>query len=386
MSKLDKSTYVFMHKFFNAIADSIIKVFVPLIIFKLTGNIFFAFLYLGTKSLLSGLFNILFKKFIIKYGVIAIILHIFPAIATLFILTLCSLNFWLVLLLGFLQSLFQVLYSVPINIIFAMSDKKTNVAKLEIATNIGKFVFIILNGYILGSSLSSSLWIITSVGTLFYILSILPILYSFKMLKNSYDIPTPKYKNVYGKKYKYFNLFHICFGIFQYVLDHILPLYLYINDLSMESISLILALIEVAKLIANYTAKYLISRKKGFLGCCICVALFITSSVMIIFVKLPIVLYVLSCVLGISFPLIFVPMFSCFCKCLKLNNDMNSEMLKRDVCVLTPRSLFIGSYFLFNSFYGFFGIGIVVSLVMLISSAKIYEQSEDEKLLEIILS
>ena len=77
---MKKDNLIFIHRLIKAFADSIIIVFIPLYILKQTNDINLAMLYLITYSLFVIFLMFILKKFIQKYGVIAIMLHFIPII------------------------------------------------------------------------------------------------------------------------------------------------------------------------------------------------------------------------------------------------------------------------------------------------------------------
>ncbi len=181
----NRTNLIFCHKLIKAFADSMVKVFIPLIILKNTNNMYLVMLYLNVYYVFCCGLNVLLKKFLQKYGVVAMILHTAPIIALQFLLTL-SLNWWLILIVALLASLGQVLYSVPLNLLFAFTDKEVNVAKFQISTNVGKLIFILLSGYVLGSSYKNSVLILAIVGTVLYVGSVIPIMYGYNLIKFAY--------------------------------------------------------------------------------------------------------------------------------------------------------------------------------------------------------
>lgn len=373
----DKTNLIFIHKVLKAFADSIIKVFIPLLIYKATLNMMLVFLYLSLYYAFGGLFNFLFKKFLQKYGVIAIILHTIPIISMQFLFTL-EITWYICVSIALLASLAQVLYSVPINLLFAFSDKKVNVGKFQISTNIGKIVFTILSGYVIGSTLQNSIWILAGVGSALYLLSVIPIWYGYDLLKSEYIKVSSRKEKAQKGEYTKFHIFHGCFGMFQSVLDIFIPLYLYINNLTFEAVAIVVALIEVCKIGANLFANFLVKKDKRFLsnligGCC-----FLMGCIVILIVKVPVILYICSCLIAISFPLTFVPAFSTFCKKVSKQNTCFNQMVYRDVVILGARPLGMVPYFVLQTIVGQFCIGMACSITMLFVSRKIYLENKNK--------
>ena len=138
----DRTNFLFLHKLLKAIGDSIVKVFIPLIVYRASNNMLLVILFCSVHYCLSGVLNILLRRFLQRYGVVSIFLSMIPIISIQFVISFCPMVWYIVILLAVLNALNQVLYSVPVNLLFAFTDKSTNVAKFEIAANVGKLAFL----------------------------------------------------------------------------------------------------------------------------------------------------------------------------------------------------------------------------------------------------
>ena len=361
---------IFLHKLFKAIADSIIKLFIPLYIVKQTGNVNLSLYYLTIYSLFVFVLMVILKKFIQKYGVIAIILHFIPIVATEAILSFCEINYLFVTISALLMALTQTLYSIPLNLIFSFGDKKVNVAKFQISTNVGKLIFTLISGYVLSSTIKNSFLILSIASTIMYIICIIPIISSYGVLIEKYNASN-KSSGTQLSKNKLFTIFHISFGCFQTTIDNVVPIFLYVNQLSFKAITTLIALIELLKIFANYLAKYLVKIDKRNVSCYISASMYFLSLVGIIFIKNNIVLYILSCVCSICFPLTFVPMFKLFCEKIREENCTIYQMTKRDLDIFSLRPVYYGAYFLGIGFYSYFVFGMISVITMAVCETKL---------------
>lgn len=375
MKKLDPSTSIFWHKFLKAIADSIIKLFIPLYILKTTGDIKLSIAYLSIYSVFVLLTMIAFKKFIQKYGVLAIILHFIPIVATEAILSFCTINIWIIVICALLMAITQTLYSIPLNLIFALQDKKTNVAKFQVATNIGKLFFTLISGFLISSEIKNSFLWLSIASSVIYVLCVIPIMSSYKVLKEKYEVVSIQKPKKFSER-KWFSIYHISFGCFQTTMDNVVPLYLYINNLSFKAVTVLIALIELIKIGGNYFAKFLVKCKKEKLSCYICAVIYFVSIVGIMFIKNSIVLYILSCTCSICFPLTFVPMFKTFCNRINAEDCTISETTNRDFAIFSLRPVFYDTYFLGVGFSGFFAMSVASIIIMVFSENKILSKNE----------
>lgn len=373
---MKKDNLIFIHKLFKAFADSIIKVFLPLYILKESQslNLSMTYLIIFSLSVIIGMF--IFKKFIQKYGIISIIIHFIPIIITMGIFSFYKVDLLSVIISAILMSLSQVFYSVPINLIFATIDKKTNVGKFEISTSIGKLIFTLISSYLLSSEIKNSFLILSIFSSLFYIISVIPLFFMYKELNNNYL----KYKknNVNKGKIKldkWFIIFHILFGIFQPIMDNLLPLYLYINNLSFQAVTLMVVLVEALKILINYLSQFLVKKNKSIICIIISSLLFLISSILILIIKDSFWLYILSILCSISFPLTFVPMFNLYCKYLNKTNNVYNGMINRDIEIFSCRPSLYSLSFIGFSLYPCLIIGVIIIPFMFLSEVKIINDS-----------
>ena len=368
---MDNTNRIFLHKVFKAIADSIIKIFIPLYILKTTNNINLAIIYLTVYSFFVFILQIALKHLYERKIVLCIILHCFPIIATQAILSFCQINLLTITVSALLMSISQVLYSVPLNILFALKDKKTNISKFEIATNTGKILFIITSGLLL-SHTSNSFIFLSGIATAIYIASIIPIgdFYNQKNIPLATKTPT-----TYSCNFT-FRLYHISFSLFQTTIDSLIPIYLYVNNLSFDAITTTIALVEVFKIIANLLAKKLINKNHFKLSCIISSIIFISSLICLLLFKNSTILYIVSSIVAISFPMTFVPLFYIFCKQSKTKADTVADMTLRDIDIFTPRALYYGLYFI-GGFLAPLLLGVASSITMLACQIKTINTHKD---------
>ena len=238
-----------------------------------------------------------------------------------------------------------------------------------------------LSGYVLGSSITNSLLIVSIVSSLIYICSIIPLLVNYGNFKQIYCIPTSGESVKNKKTYKLFNLYHIQFGIFQTIIDVVIPLYLFINNLTFQSITIIIALVEVCKMGAYVIAKHFEKKNLSVLSIIISIFIAIISLFLMLFTKNVIVLYITSCCLGISFPLLFSPMFALFVNKVKQGDNQYDGMTYRDIYIFSFRNVIYLPYFVMPNFIVQFILGIVCSCSLGLTSAKLIKQNKDELLL-----
>ncbi len=335
--------------------------------------------YINIYYLLCATLNVFLKKFLQKYGVIAIILHVIPIVALQFVITL-QMNYLVIVILALLASFAQILYSVPLNLLFSFTDKEVNVAKFQIATNIGKLIFTLIGGCVIGLGYKNSILILSIVGSILYIASAVPIFYGYSLIKTSYNDAIKIEHNVDKKEYGWFNFFHVCFSIFQSVLDILVPIYLFLNNLTFETVAIVVAIIELCKILANLLAKKLVKNGKIAVSVAISVSVFLIGTIFMLAIKIPVILFVCSSFIAVSFPLLFVPMFGCYCKKLKVDNYQFDGMSNRDVYIFIGKCLMYVTYFVLPNIYTLFVVGAIGGVMMAISSFKILRTEKQKNI------
>lgn len=370
----EKSNLLFLHKLIKSFADSLVKIFVPIIILQNSESMYNVVLYLIVFYTFAALFNFVLKKFLQKYGVIAIILHVIPLIAIQFLLTLPS-TWWLCVILGLLASIDQAFYFVPLNILFSFTDKKADVSKFQISTCVGKLLFILLSGFILSSNIKNSVLVLAIIGTALYLVSTIPLLYGFKLLKTEYVKIVQNKPQIDKKSYLKHNVFSMCFSVYKTTLEVVLPLYLFVNNLNFQAISIVLALIEVCKILTNLLAKFMYKKRWSFWGGIASLILFFTGLILLFTVKNVVVLYISSCLISLTFPLIFVPSFATFVKKASSDNNVFDGMTYRDIYIQSAKPILFVPYLIIPSFIAMFGVGAVSSILMIISFKQVLKDS-----------
>ena len=315
-----KDNAIFLHRFLYSIASLTIKVFLPIIIYQQTNDIKLAILFSAIQYIFAGLFTILLKNFLVKKQLISILISILPLIIIQIIVSFVDINLTLVILLAIFSGITNPLYFIPLNIYFAKKDSKNNVAKFEVGSVIGKIAFVILNGYILGSTLNHSLLIVCVFSILLFLISVIPLILKFKEINK--ELKESKLKSLIevNKKLTKLNLFHLFFGLFSQALYNILPLYLVYSQLSVESVAYVVAITEVLKIITYYFANYLNAKNLNLINYFVGCSIILLSLIFIIISSSPALLFIIGVVLGITFPFVFVPAFGNYCKNICSNN------------------------------------------------------------------
>ena len=371
---------MFTHRVIKALADSIIQVFLGLLILKESQSVDLFMVYILAFMIVALVFNLILKKLLQRYCILFIILHFIPLIASQLIVSLCPINIVSVLLISLLSGLSNVIYYGPLNILFTISDEKTDVAFFQIAVNVGKIIFIVVSGLII-SKFENSLIFLTIASIVLYIVSAIPLLLGFRKISENYKhICNNKNNNVEDKKtYTKFNVFHMFFGCFQACVNFIFPAWLYVNNLSFESIAIYLAINEFLLILSNYLAKYLFKKSLAIWGSLVAIIILNVSIFLTFFIKNVIAIYILSCTISIVFPLVFVPTFKLFCQRIQKDNASFDKMIDREICYFSGNNAY-WLYYAVPSLITCLGIGMISSIVIIVMEFLLFKEqtSKDE--------
>lgn len=366
MSKT-KDNAIFIHRILYTIASSTIKVFLPIIVYNQTNNIELAMLFALLQYVSGGIFSAVLRKFLAKHQLLSMLISIVPFIIIQFIISFFILNLLTVIMLAILAGITIPLYYVPLNIHFTLQDDKHNVAKFETGAILGNIAFILLNGYILGANFRNSLLLISIFSFILFLLSGIPLLANYKKLNK--EVLQDKTGDILkaNKILKNQNLFHMFLGLFLHATTTVLPLYLVYKNLSIESVAYVVALTEVFKIITNYIANYFKAQNLDVLNYIIGCTSLIIISIILVFSKSQELLFIISILLGITFPFIFVPSFGNYCKVIKRENIVADGLILREFYLLNIRGIIFPIFFIVPSFTIIFLISALSGVGMFIT-------------------
>ncbi|MDD4275549.1 MAG: MFS transporter [Clostridia bacterium] len=361
---MKNSNLIFLHRLIYAFGNAMIKVYIPIIILKQTNNVLLSFLYLAIFSLMSGLLTNILRFSIQKNNIFYIIIQIIPMVAIPIIIAFAPMNILCVLLIAILSGIANGLYFPSLNYLFAKLDKNNNAGKYEIGKDLGEVAFLLVSGFILGSSLSNSILIVCGMAVIFYLCSIIPLFFCYKSLKefineNTTHIPLIETH----KKLKPYDIMFATMGYMQMIIQCVIPIYLYKINVNIESIAIVLATIGLGKVFINYLAQKLTDKKKILLCCTIASIMFVSSCVAIILIQVGVAIYILSVILGLTFPFMHVSTFSLYCKDLEFNGKVADGIVLREMYIFYPRAILFTVFIFVPSFLLMFNIGIISGII-----------------------
>lgn len=352
---MKNSTALALNRLFKSIADSAIKVFIPILIYKSTGNLFYAFLFLALSSFVNAFTYVVLKNFLKKHSVLAVSLHALFIIAMEFLLLL-KIDIYIVIIVSILEGVLCAFYY-SLKYLYGFMDKTNNVAKFEVGQYIGKIVFVIASALFL-DNVKNSLVFIVIFSSVFYVLSSVVLLVKIKDIKAIEINKDLDFKQIQKDNTKW-NIFHIFNGIVYMFTSSVLPLYLYIQDLSYTKVGIVLVLQYLLNILANYVSMFLGRKGKGIVNIIVGSILGFVSMILMITIRNSLFIYIMSLVCSFGFTMLFTYMFAKYVSDQKEKGYFEDSVFYRDAWQTFSRGVFCSIYLIFPSFILIFVIGII---------------------------
>lgn len=364
---MSSSLYVCIHRLIKCMAEAMLKVFIPILIYRSTGSMLFAFLFIVLKHLFTSILYIAFKKIIQKYPISAILFHIIPTILEFALISLTgNLTLLFIVFISILDAISTVLYYGGSNTAFTSLDKNSNFAKLEASGTLGKMIFVLASAYVLGE-FSSSIVFIFIVSSILYITSIIPLIKCKKLMKINYDNHEEISIVTISKNTKAYNIYYQCIGMVSSFIEYILPLYLYIKGYSFTLVGVLFVLTYILKIIGNYIGSLVVKYRFIKSSTMINSIIIAIVSACLFVVQNNLIIYILTLILSFSYQILFVSILSIYLNEQKQKGDFYNALIVRDFNQNFGRALQSVTYFAFFSFIPIFiisflsGIGIGIS-------------------------
>lgn len=371
MEKRKITKYLGIHGLFKSVSDSFINLFVPLIIYNQIGYRM-AILYLIMLTLSTTLALLIFSKLIKKQPIIAICIHIFLAISAYIIIALCEINILILFIVAILTGVSQALYHSTTPSIISANKSEDGFVSFKIWQCLGKIIMVIFNGYILNLGESFSILLTCIISFILYTISVIPFFIIIKHINLNKDMTVSK-KEVWHATKKH-NVFSLFFGLQDLIIGLIIPLYLAINNLSIDKIAIIVALINFIKIIITILANKMYKNEHSFVSILIGAIIFAISCIFLLITSNKIIVYIMSVLGGMVFPLFYIPTLNDFQTKIK---GMDTEgMITREICVHAFRPLVLLPFLFINNLTWLIGFGIFISIGIIISGYFIFKKEK----------
>ncbi len=368
---MKNSTYLMIHRLIKSIAESIIKVFTPILIFQRTGNLTLCFIYFLANFAFTSLFFLLGRKIVQKIPVVSVIISIFLMMCG-NLLLLLNLNIWSVLLIAFVEAVYVVMYYGSINLIFGLLDKNANTAKFEGGEYIGKIIFIILSAYILGEY-QNSLPFVVIASVVMYSLSLIPLCIKFKDIHVQIkSLPNQPAKATF-KDIKRFNIYHVTYGIINYFL----PLFLFVKGFSFSNTGFLIALQNLGSLATGFLTNFTEQKKITKYFVITSALLMIPAFIVMMFVNNVVVCYIPTFILTVTSNFIFIALYRRYVLDQTNKNYFQHSVFYRDVFINMGRAFCPAVFLIVPFFPVIFGISVASSAAIMFSANSCLKQTNN---------
>ena len=367
--KLDISKHLSVHSLLKSISGNFISLFVPLLILQQAGyQSAISYIIVLYLSLVVSLISC--YKLIVRKPMVAISLHIVFSILSYLLIAGFELNIFIIVANAIFSGISQALYTAPVFAIISSSDKKNNkmFSKYQICSFVGTIIMILFNGLVLGVNKSFSVWLTCLVSFTIYLISLIPLLRIRNDIKFESTSVLP-FKHVITKT-KEFNLVHTMFGLQHLIVSIILPLYLYMYNLSIQTIAYIAALVNVSKILVTLLSNYLYKKDRAFISILLGGVSFFIASILLLQSTNHIFIYCLTVILNLSFPLFFVPNCNHYGK--KTKEFSHPAMIWREMLVHMFRPLLILPFVFVGDLTLLIYIGAAFSVVLIFSGYSLF--------------
>ena len=334
--KLSLLTSISIHKVFFNITQKLFKLFVPVLIYERTKNLYLTILYLFFEQLIRAIITLCLRKVSGKKPILLISLSLIPffCLQILFLFDI-AITLWLAIVIALISALSSAMYWSSANLVFVIATQKNEEAKavsfFHIAGSIGNLIAPIVGALLI---YYDYLTINVIICTLFNILALVFILSKAREINNKMQEmaniePDPHYT----KKEKGAYIFYYCLnGIRDFAIDQTLPIYLSVMAINIKLIGWAYSLLELGVILSHIITMFLSKKDNWYavgiissvlLGIWIFVFPFIVSSTTAL---------IFTVVVGILNPLSYNIIFAKFVQ--HRDRRMLTDMVDRELSVI----------------------------------------------------
>lgn len=335
---------LYLHRFWNDLGDGLLKVFVPVLIYKNTGSLIYVSGFLLFYYVLQSGMNLALFRRICQYPILALLLRLIPVLGTQFLLT-SSWNDWRLMLgLAITTASANVFYWIPLHYTFLISAKSkvgSSIGQLQVAAVAGKFVAPLISGFLLSAY---GIELVASIAILLYILSVICMYYP--RFPRQEEIGQPAQRNpplkpekqleskaVSGKMpLSAFLRAYILAGTWD-TAEVFWTIYVFRTSVGLLDVGIVASLIQLGVVLSNLIIGRLSDQHRWWLPAVAALGLYGLFWTGRALTDTPVWIYVLSAGSGILRPMFEIPMFSGFIINAKHSKDFPRWIVMREVAI-----------------------------------------------------
>ena len=333
--------YLYLHRVLNEFADSLIKVFVPVVIYDKTASITAVIWFVLSYYILQSLLNLILRKVLVRSPLSVIVLRLVPVLLLQFLLisdfTQLGIHFYIAAL-AIVTAFSNCLYWLPLNSLFTMlAAEKTGskTGQFRAASRVGNMLAPILSGFLIGSfGIASS----ATLAMLCYILSITALMPLAAHVRSfaSEQSKTDSSQSLDSKPIKstlaLFVVLYFIVGIFD-TAEMFWSLLIYSVSAKYIFVGLATALIKLGVILANLLTGYLTDAGKWFVPAVVSLILFGILWLTRVYVTDIYWMCLISIAGGFVKPFFLVPTFSKFISFVRHSDRVEDMLMSRELSI-----------------------------------------------------
>ncbi|WP_177186571.1 MFS transporter [Paenibacillus sp. CF384] len=342
-----------VHRVMNELADSLLKVFIPILIYKELGSIGYAAAYLGGYYILQSLLNMTLGRYMTSKPIVFILLRLIPVLATQYLLVA---GHGSVLLYGLIASTAcaNAFYWVPLNYLFAASAGKA------VGKATGRFRAASVAGKIIGPGISGivltyfGIEAVSTIAIAFFVVSIVVLLVSYlskSMKEEAPVIPLPIAEATTSAEQPQSPIAAIRIYLVSSVLsgfsdtaDIFWSLYVFTVSAAFIDVGFVAVFIQFGVLAANLVIGKLTDVRKWLLPALLPLLAYAIIWIIRPYAMAPVSVFTLSAAGGFLVPFFTIPIFANFVQESKRTHNLPVCLVSREVALKGGGAISIAGY------------------------------------------
>ncbi|MBP3966213.1 MFS transporter [Paenibacillus lignilyticus] len=376
-----------VHRVMNELADSLLKVFIPILIYKELGSIGYAAAYLGGYYVLQSLLNMTLGRYMTAKPVVFILLRLIPVLATQYLLVA---GHGSLLLYGLIASTAcaNAFYWVPLNYLFASSAGKA------VGKATGRFRAASVAGKIIGPGISGivltyfGIEAVSTIAITFFVASIVVLLVSYlstgneaKAMSSIVEAPliAPVAESSAQQPQSPFAAIRIylvssVLSGFSDTADIFWSLYVYTVSAAFIDVGFVAVFIQFGVLGANLVIGKLTDVRKWLLPALLPLLAYAAIWIVRPYAMAPISVFTLSAAGGFLVPFFTIPIFANFVKESKQTHSLSQCLVSREVALKGGGTISIAGYLATGMISMPFILAGVASLLLAVPLLRIFNR------------
>ena len=333
--------YLYLHRVLNEFADSLIKVFVPVVIYDKTASITAVIWFVLGYYILQSLLNLVLRKVLVRRPLAVIVLRLGPVLMLQFLLVSDFSRFGIYLYIATLASataFTNCLYWLPLNSLFTMlAAEKTGskTGQFRAVSRVGNMLAPILSGFLINSFGIASSAILAMLCYLLSIAALSPLagyVRSFSGEQSNTDSSQNLNSQSINPTLALFVILFFMVGIFD-TAEMFWSIFIYSISAKYIIVGLATALIKLGVILANLLTGYLTDAGKWFIPAVVSLIIFSILWLARIYVTDIYWMCLISIAGGFVKPFFLVPTFAKFISFVRHSGRIEDMLMSREISI-----------------------------------------------------